>query len=391
MVRKLGEMLIHQNLLTQAQLEEALQAQVIFGGKLGTILIEMGLISEKTLGEALRQMLGFPCARAEEMENIPRSVIDIVSAELAEKHKVIPLAVAGRKMTLAMANPKDIQAIDEISFRTGHIVLPVLALEVRLYYALEQYYGIKRPMRYIAPPKSVREELDQLHIVRDSERGKTTPAPPEDDGYLSEPGSEQIHLPGTKPLAAPAEPTPVAEPIANAAEELEELEELEDVQVTLADTARKLVAVTNRDDVADALIEYLGAHYARAVLFMVVAGQVTGWRAVKDGQPIPAIDQFQLPLTESSVLKTAVEGKSFFLGPVPPSGANLALTTLLGKPAPTTAVMLPLSMLGRVVGLVYVDDPKVDIAAAVAPLQQLVAKALLSFELLILQNKILRT
>ncbi len=391
MAWKLGELLIHQNLLTQAQLEEALQAQVIFGGKLGTILIEMGLINEKVLGDALRQMLGFPCAQAEEMENIPRSVIDIVSAELAEKYKVLPLAISGRKMTLAMANPRDIQAIDEISFRTGHIVLPVLALEVRLYFALEQYYGIKRPMRYIAPPKSMHDEPDQLSIVGGAEQGKTVPAPADDDVYLGEPGSEQVFTPTRKPEPIPTPTEPAPESMPTPAEELEELEELEDFQVTLADTAKRLVAATSRDDVADALIEYLGAHYARAALFMVVAGQVTGWRALKNGQPIPAIDQFQLPLNEPSVLKTAVESKSFFLGPVPPSGANLALTTLLGKPAPTTAVLLPLSMLGRVVGLVYVDDPKLDMAAALAALQQVVAKTLLTFELLILQNKILRT
>jgi hypothetical protein len=111
---------------------------------------------------------------------------------------------------------------------------------------------------------------------------------------------------------------------------------------------------------------------------------------MKNHHPIAAIDQFQLPLSEPSVLKTAVESNSFFLGPIPPSGANLALTTLLGKPAPTTAVLLPLSMLGRVVGLIYVDDPEVNIAESVAALQQVTAKALLTFELLILQNKILR-
>jgi hypothetical protein len=396
MIQRLGELLLHKNLLTQAQLEEALQAQVIFGGKLGTILIEMGLISEKVLGEALRQMLGFPCAQAEDMERIPRTVIDIVSAELADKHKVLPLSVSGRKMTLAMANPKDIQAIDEISFRTGHIVLPVMALEVRLYLALEQYYGIKRPMRYIAPPKNVREELDQLNIIRDSDRGKPAAPVAEEEGYLGVPGSEHIHVPAKKPMAEPVPvaapaPAPVPIPIEDPGEEFEELEELDDFEVTLADTTKRLVTATNRDDVADALIEYLGNHYARAVLFMVVAGQVTGWRAAKNRQPIPAIEQFQLPLSEASVLKTAVESNSFFLGPVPPSGANLALTTLLGKPAPTTAVLLPLSMLGRVVGLIYVDDPEVNMAESVAALQQVTAKVLLTFELLILQNKILRT
>jgi hypothetical protein len=178
-------------------------------------------------------------------------------------------------------------------------------------------------------------------------------------------------------------------------EELEEVEELEEaeihVEITLEDMCKRLVATGNRDDVADAVIDYLGAHYNRAVMFMVVGGQVTGWRAVRHRHPIPAIDQFQLPLSEASVLKTAVESNSFFLGPVPQSGANLALTTLLGKPAPTTAVLLPLSMLGRVVGLICVDDPAVNMSEAVVSLQKVAGKALLAFELLILQNKILRT
>lgn len=396
MAMRLGELLLIEQLITQAQLEEALQAQVIFGGKLGTILIEMGLISERLLGQALKQLIGFPCAQPEDLEDIPRAVIDIISPELADKHKVIPISVTGRKMTLAMADPRDIQAIDEISFRTGHIVLPVLALEVRLYFALECYYGIKRPMRYIAPPKFVREELDLLHIAGDS-GGKGQPARVEEE-YLGAPGSEQVLAP-VKPtvIAPPAAAQPITQPVAaqpvaeEPPEELEEIEALEDVEVTLVDTSRRLVAASNRDDVADALIAYLGNHYARAVLFMVVAGQVTGWRAMKYRQPIPAIDQFQLPLSEASVLKTAVESNSFFLGPVPQSGANLALITLLGKPAPTTAAILPLSMLGRVVALIYVDDPAVNMAEAVADLQKIAGKALLTFELLILQNKILRT
>ena len=397
MAQKLGELLVIEKLITQAQLEEALQAQVIFGGKLGTVLIEMGLVGEKIMAAALKQLIGFPCAKPEDMDSIPGSVIALISQELAEKHKVVPLSVSGRKLTLAMANPRDIKAIDEISFRTGYIVLPVLSLEVRLYFALERYYGIKRPMRYIAPPKQARAELDELQLVKEAD--KSTLAPDHEE-YLSAPGSEHVHIPMTKTIAAsPVAASPVVSPplaappsVATPSEEelLEELEEAEELEVTLEGTARRLVTVTNRDDVADALIEYLGAHYARAVLFMVVAGQVTGWRAVKNHQPIAAIDQFQLPLSEPSILRTAVESNSFFLGPVTPSGANLALTTLLGKPAPTTAVLLPLSMLGRVVGLVYVDDPVVNMSEAVASLQKVTGKALLAFELLILHSKILR-
>ncbi len=376
---RLGELLIKKNMLTKAQLEEALQAQVIFGGKLGTVLIEMGLISEGALAEILAQQLSIPCAQPGQLQNIPDDVIRIISPELAEKHKVVPVAVAGKKLTLAMADPHNLKSIDEISFRTGYIVRPILALEVRLVFALEEYYGVKRTMRYIAPPRQVRDELNQLQAF--DTREKTT-AEPDSGEELGAPGSEMVYQ---KPVEKAA---PVEEPVASGSEEV--IEELEEEEITLATTAQALVQATDRDHVADAIIAYLGAHYGRAALFMVVAGQVTGWRSAKDRRPIPGFDQFQMPLSEPSILKTAVESKSFFLGPVPQSGANLALAAGLGKPAPKTTLLVPMSMLGRVVGLVYVDDTAADLSQAVIDVQQLVSKALLAFELLILHNKILR-
>jgi len=386
MAIKLGELLIKKNLLTQAQLEEALQAQVIFGGTLGTILIEMGLISENVLAEILAKLINIPCLKPDQLVNIPEHVIKIISPELAEKHKVVPVAVNGKKLTLAMESPHDLKSIDEISFRTGYIVQPILALEVRLIFALEEYYGVKRTMRYIAPPKHVRDELDKAPIFH-------TPDGPipaaEDDGDLSEPGSEQIYQRPDKTTAKEAGEKP-----AEGIEELDDIDVIEDLvdeDVTLESTSAALVKTADRNDVADAIITYLGANYARAALFMVVAGQVTGWRSAKDGVPIAGFDQLQLPLSEPSVLKTAVDSNSFFLGPVQQSGANLALTTFLGKPAPTTALLMPMSMLGRVVGLIYVDDPEIDLSQAVVDVQHLVSKALMAFEILILHNKILRS
>ena len=387
MAEKLGELLIKKNLLTQAQLEEALQAQVIFGGKLGTVLIEMGLITEDILAEILGQLINIPCAKPGQLQNIPDNVIKIISPEQAEKHKVMPVSVIGKKLTLAMADPRNLQSIDEISFRTGYIVMPILALEVRLVFALENYYGVKRTMRYIAPPKQVREELNQLHVLETADSPVEARDTDEELGTL---GSEHIY---EKPAAEPAQPVAAAEVVEDEIEELDDddlIEELEDEEITLATTAQTLIGITDRNDVADAVIAYLGANYTRAALFMVVAGQVTGWRSAKEGQPIPGFEQFQLPLSEPSVLKTAVESNSFFLGPVPQSGANLALTTFLGKPAPQSALLMPMSMLGRVVGLIYVDDPKADLSEAVVDVQQLSSKALMAFEILILHNKILR-
>jgi len=387
MAVRLGELLINKNLLTQAHLEEALQAQVIFGGKLGTVLIEMGLITEDKLAEVMAQLLSTPCAKPGQLQHIHEDVIRIISPELAEKHQVIPVAVSGKKLTLAMADPHNLKSIDELSFRTGYIIQPILALEVRLVFALENHYDIKRTMRYISPPKQVREELNQLHVFQTSDGPVKASATDEELGV---PGSERIYQKPDAEKVAEVETLVEAEVI----EELSDddlIEELEDEEITLATTAQALVNISDRNHVADAIIDYLGAHYARAALFMVVAGQVTGWRSTKNGQPIPGFDQFQLPLSEPSALKTAVESNSYFLGPIPQSGANLVLSTFLGKPAPQSALLLPMSMLGRVVGLIYVDDASVDLSQAVVDVQQLASKALMAFEILILHNKILRT
>jgi len=75
MAVRLGELLTQNNLLTKAQLEEALKAQVLFGGKLGTILIEMGLITENALVDLLSSLLKLPCAHPGDLLNIPPHVI----------------------------------------------------------------------------------------------------------------------------------------------------------------------------------------------------------------------------------------------------------------------------------------------------------------------------
>ena len=160
--------------------------------------------------------------------------------------------------------------------------------------------------------------------------------------------------------------------------------------MTLPDICQSLVEVRSRDDVAEAVIRYLAAHFRRAALFMVVGGQITGWRSTREGRPIPGFDAFQLPAAEPSVLKTVIDSQSYLLGPIPPSGANLALTSHLGKPVPASALLLPLVLMGRVVALMYVDDPERNLAEYLPDLQALTTKARLAFELLILHNHILR-
>ena len=146
---KLGEMLIEAGLLTRAQLDAALKNQVIFGGKLGTNLIELGYLAEEDLARFLSKKLELPCATNEQLMSIPPDIIKLIPKEVADKYKVIPISREKKRLTLAMLDPADLSVIDAISFVTGFYISPLIAPELRLAVALENYYGIKRDVRYI--------------------------------------------------------------------------------------------------------------------------------------------------------------------------------------------------------------------------------------------------
>src|SRR6266568_8528642 len=149
MAQKIGELLVSEGLLTRKQLDEALKSQVIFGGRLGTNLVEMGIVEEQDLLLTLSKQLEIPFVSSEQLMAVPAEAIKLIPREMAEEYKIVPLSLEKKRLTAAMADPSDLSAIDAISFITGYIILPVVCSELRLLLALEQYYGIKREVRYI--------------------------------------------------------------------------------------------------------------------------------------------------------------------------------------------------------------------------------------------------
>lgn len=146
---KLGDLLITAGRITQAQLEETLKGQAIFGGRFGTNLVEMGYLDEHDLAHFLSKKTGIPHASPEQLMDVLPQVIRLIPEEAVRKYKVMPVALNNRKLTVAMIDPTDFATIDEISFLTGYIVVPVITPELRLVSALEKHYNIKRDLRYI--------------------------------------------------------------------------------------------------------------------------------------------------------------------------------------------------------------------------------------------------
>ncbi len=140
MAARLGELLVKEGLLTPEQLQEALSAQKGGGGRLGYNLTNMGFISEDDLTTFLSKQYGVPSINLSEFQVDPE-VISLVPFDVAKKYFVLPVNRAGSSLILAMADPSNIFAIDDIKFMTGYNVESVVAAEAAIIDAIKLYYG----------------------------------------------------------------------------------------------------------------------------------------------------------------------------------------------------------------------------------------------------------
>lgn len=147
---RLGEALVKEGIITRQQLNQALERQVVYGGRIGTNLIELRFISEEELTRFLGRFFNITPVTQEMIATIPPDVIGSLSADIVGRYKILPFRRDRNRLHTAMLNPRDIKEIDEIRFVTGFDIIPYVITELRLLHCLERYYGIKRDVRYIS-------------------------------------------------------------------------------------------------------------------------------------------------------------------------------------------------------------------------------------------------
>lgn len=148
---RIGELLIQAGLITASQLQSALTAQRIFGGRLGTNLVEHGFVSEVDLARVLAGQLGIAMVDPGALADIDPRLIALVPPEVAKRFSVVPFAADAvrDRVCLAMADPTNLQKVDEIQFALGKRVDFFASPEIMLAFALEKYYGVERQRRYV--------------------------------------------------------------------------------------------------------------------------------------------------------------------------------------------------------------------------------------------------
>ncbi len=154
MALKLGELLVKAQLIDEKQLDKALEEQKRVGGRLGEILIRLGFVSEEDIIECLSHQYGVPSINLRHFE-VDEAVAKLIPVELARKYMVIPVNKTGATLTVAMADPSNIFAMDEITFMTGYRVEPVVSSEEGIRDAIDRYFGSSREVEL----KKVIEDL----------------------------------------------------------------------------------------------------------------------------------------------------------------------------------------------------------------------------------------
>src|SRR3982751_6628795 len=137
---RIGELLLKEKRITPAQLQEALNYQKTSGGKLGYNLVKLGFVKDEEITALLSKQYGVPSINLSQFDIDP-AIVKLIPAETVQKYQIIPLSRAGATLTIAMTDPTNVFAMDDIKFMTGYNVEPVVASETAVAEAIQKYYS----------------------------------------------------------------------------------------------------------------------------------------------------------------------------------------------------------------------------------------------------------
>src|SRR3954462_12260698 len=140
MAVRIGELLLKEKRITADQLQQALNHQKANGGKLGYNLVKLGIVKDDEITALLSKQYGVPSINLAQFEIDP-AIVKLIPAETAHKYQIVPLSRAGATLTIAMTDPTNVFAMDDIKFMTGYNVEPVVASESAVLDAIQNYYG----------------------------------------------------------------------------------------------------------------------------------------------------------------------------------------------------------------------------------------------------------
>lgn len=215
-MKRVGDILVGARAITPEVRDRILAQKGKVPVRFGTAVLEAGAVSEEVLLRALSVQSGAPPASARDLVEIPPDILRLVPHKLAARHGVVPFRRIGRSIHLAMRDPKDLPAVDEIAFLTGATIVPHVALELRLALALERHYNVAAEAQY----RNLAARLDGRPVpaevapaaaplsepVYDDGGSVVSAPPPEPSSAAAKAAAEAARspVPAPRPLTEPA-------------------------------------------------------------------------------------------------------------------------------------------------------------------------------------------
>lgn len=335
--------------MTSEQLEEALETQVVHGGRLGTNLVELGFLKEADLARVLGRLHNMPFSSGEMVPD-PQALA-LVDRQFYDDQDVLPMRIDATRLTVAVLGPNQLKAIDALGFKAGKRVVAVLIPEFRMNQLLRAHCKAFRPMRPIdmnalrpstrkdvrAPsPGEVGDLINEDEFARIYAQAALGGAPAEEEEVIEGAAIEEEAVPAPVPSVPRVDRDLDAEPL------------------SFAEAQAQLQKDANREDIAFTVLRFARSKFRRALLLNVQGEWVTGWKGM--GVKERAVRGIGVTLREANSFQLVAKLKSHFIGPMKRTPNMDTFYQLLRGEYPQTAVALPLLVRGKIVHILYVDQ-----------------------------------
>ena len=168
MSQRLGDLLVREKIITQDQLAQALKKQKQGGGRLGSVLVSLGFLTDEEVTNFLSRQYGVPAINLQFFEIDP-NVVKLIPQETARKHQILPLSRVGASLTIAMVDPTNVFAMDDIKFMTGFNIEPVVASESAIMDRIERSYAEPDPSENLDDIMASMGEEADVELQADAE------------------------------------------------------------------------------------------------------------------------------------------------------------------------------------------------------------------------------
>ncbi len=361
-----GKFLAKKGVLSKEQLDEATEYLVVVGGRLGTNLVDLGMLDIEDLDRLLSEYRGLSLPPEPWLQQPDPDALRCVPLHVAQRHAVLPLVIENRTLHLAMADPHDANAVDEIRFASGLRVQAYLLSEAHLTFLRERYLGIPRERRFVYLQPEWARAPSEVGNGRGSEtRDAAAPVLQETahereafdlDGQVELTNAEtfvsvqdvrprvesNLEANRVEPLSDPGPAVPAIQPGPLGPEE-----------VALRES--ELESAPDREAISDCALRLARTYGTAVALFAVHRGVIRGCGALGAGVP-RRTDGIFVPMNTDSVLAAAAREGEPFRGVPPVTSIDKELFAALGRDGVCDAVILPVRIRDRVLNLLYADN-----------------------------------